>query len=186
MDVQTRGKLLLRFKITGVKSQSWKNKGKPGSPDAACSCLVPWPPSRPRLRSCKSPLLAWLARNAQINRFSSAWLALCSHELAHLVIPCAGRWREDPRVTSPVPAIHRLYIFPPAASLSSSSCRSPSAPPVSSTSSSSSPRCSWWIRGLLMPTLYLDLLQVPWICVLSKQVSFFPSLSPFFLCDLKP
>ena len=115
------------------------HKGKPGSRDAACSCLVPWPPSRARLRSCKSPLLAWLTRNAQIDSFSSAWLAPCSHELARLAIPCAGRWRKDPRVTSPVPAIHRLYIFPPAASLSSSSCRSPSAPPVSSTSSSSSP-----------------------------------------------
>ena len=87
----------------------------------------------------QKPPLAWLARNAQIGRFSSAWLAPCSRELARLAIPCVGRWREDPRVTSPVPAIHRLYIFPPAASLSSSSCRTPSAPPVSSTSSSSSP-----------------------------------------------
>ena len=77
------------------------------SRDATFACLVPWSPLPAWLTSYKTPLLAWLRKNTRFLRSSPAWLVRCWCSHARLATPCAGRWREAPRVTSPVPAIHR-------------------------------------------------------------------------------
>jgi hypothetical protein len=56
--------------------------------------------------ACKSSPPAWLQKNAQIGRSSSSWLAACKLSCSAWLAPCAGRWHENPMVTSLVPAHH--------------------------------------------------------------------------------
>jgi hypothetical protein len=105
--------------------------GKRGPWDAGSGCLVPWPPSRAWLRSCKTPLWAWLRRNARFGRFSSAWLAPASAR--------ARAWRFRPQgdgvkmlgLPPPFPPF-TAYISPLPPPPSHLLCRSPSTLPVSS------------------------------------------------------
>ena len=84
------------------------------------ACILPsaWLPS------CKSAPRAWLPRNGQLERSSSSWLSACSFRARAWLPP--WRWRENPRVTALVLALHRPrsrrlppYIapFPPPPSL---------------------------------------------------------------------
>lgn len=98
-----------------------------------------------------------------------------------------GEMAGSSRVTSPVPAIHRLYIFTPASSLSSSACRSQSAPPVGTPAcSSSSPASSSSIRAKLMPLPHSISCRCRGSDTSLKQVSLSPIFPHLFSWNPKP
>ena len=79
-----------------------------------------------------------------------------------MAIPCVGRWHEVSRVTSPVPAIHRLYSpipLPPPLLVAPRLRRRFLGFVVFSLS----PFGLGLIRVMLMISLSLDLWQVQWI-----------------------